>query len=422
MCIRDSYGFDSFVTVIPNEQTQAINTYSHIGSLLPDIISGTHVTPLQSTHQQDISGTHGTLTNARFAQAKINLINKIIENGPSILIQSGLYKLPNDTTITGYDSGYLTLSAKNLSPLHIATTFRIVDHYSASTTFVGSTSTIQNISYISCDFANAAMLHSLVTGHGVESNTIIVNFVPDTSLTLNKTVTTTETNIDITLTKFSNNIIPVVGGHSEYHSFGILTSKPIYYSHGFTDFISFAPPVTDIGVPSGSMIYHINYIYNSTRLPTTRTGIITITVDISRNNISTSDSYDYCGNEDYSTVLRFKAKLLSVYGDSLFAQDGEFVAGREYVITHLGTTPSDWNYIAGTFGLSYSIGDVFTAVTNGSLIRGDGIGGLSNTAGYSIMLQYKNEMTSLQTLLDVNVNTNPQSAVDMFSYSITAIS
>ena len=46
--------------------------------------------------------------------------------------------------------------------------------------------------------------------------------------------------------------------------------------------------------------------------------------------------------------------------------DGNFAIGTEYIITNLGTT--DWNSIAGTTGVVYSVGDKFTAVNQGVVV------------------------------------------------------
>jgi hypothetical protein len=44
---------------------------------------------------------------------------------------------------------------------------------------------------------------------------------------------------------------------------------------------------------------------------------------------------------------------------------GSLTVGQEYMITDLGTTPqADWNTIAGTTGVTYIIGDKFTAASN----------------------------------------------------------
>jgi hypothetical protein len=50
--------------------------------------------------------------------------------------------------------------------------------------------------------------------------------------------------------------------------------------------------------------------------------------------------------------------------------EGEFVPGIEYVITSLGTT--DWNAIAGTIGVTYNIGSIFTAAYSGEIVGSGG--------------------------------------------------
>jgi len=50
--------------------------------------------------------------------------------------------------------------------------------------------------------------------------------------------------------------------------------------------------------------------------------------------------------------------------------EGEFVPGIEYVITSLGAT--DWNAIAGTIGVIYNVGSIFTAVYSGEIVGSGG--------------------------------------------------
>ena len=50
--------------------------------------------------------------------------------------------------------------------------------------------------------------------------------------------------------------------------------------------------------------------------------------------------------------------------------EGEFVPGIEYVITSLGTT--NWNAIAGTIGVTYLPGSIFTAVYSGEIVGSGG--------------------------------------------------
>jgi microcystin-dependent protein len=55
-------------------------------------------------------------------------------------------------------------------------------------------------------------------------------------------------------------------------------------------------------------------------------------------------------------------------GSTITVQAGAFIVGQQYKIATIGTT-TDWNLAAGTNGLTYAAGTIFTAVTVGS---GDG--------------------------------------------------
>jgi len=72
-------------SAINNEQSQAIATYNYIKSILPDIITGN---TLSSTYQistpQVTTGTVGNIEQATYAQSKVDLINRIITNGPQV--------------------------------------------------------------------------------------------------------------------------------------------------------------------------------------------------------------------------------------------------------------------------------------------------------------------------------------------------
>ena len=57
-------------------------------------------------------------------------------------------------------------------------------------------------------------------------------------------------------------------------------------------------------------------------------------------------------------------QILDYYRDTTNISSTNFVTGKEYEITALGTT--DWNNVAGTSGITYSVGDTFFAVTTAS--------------------------------------------------------
>ena len=79
------HGYNANSTALPGEQTQTVYAYNYIKNLLSNVITGTPLTSLyQTTVPQIITGPFGTLTEALLAESKIDVINNIIINGPTV--------------------------------------------------------------------------------------------------------------------------------------------------------------------------------------------------------------------------------------------------------------------------------------------------------------------------------------------------
>jgi len=91
---------------------------------------------------------------------------------------------------------------------------------------------------------------------------------------------------------------------------------------------------------------------------TAATDLITIN---STSDFSVNDPVVFTGTV-FGNIVLGATYYITGYGPTISA--GSFVATTQYRINSLGTT--DWNIAAGTYGVTYSVGDVFTAVTTSS--------------------------------------------------------
>ena len=78
------YGFSGTSSAIPNESIQTLQAYNHIRAILPNIIQGIAVTTYQSTVTQVTALPTGGSPQGVTAQAKVDVILNIIQNGPSV--------------------------------------------------------------------------------------------------------------------------------------------------------------------------------------------------------------------------------------------------------------------------------------------------------------------------------------------------
>ena len=79
------YGYSSTSTAIPNEIPQTTAAYNRIKEILPSILNGTEITPSAgNTTQQIVYMLPASSTQITKAQAKVDKITNIINNGPSV--------------------------------------------------------------------------------------------------------------------------------------------------------------------------------------------------------------------------------------------------------------------------------------------------------------------------------------------------
>lgn len=89
------YSFNASSTALPGEQAQSVAAYNYIKSIISNVITGVAVpSPKQILVPQVTSGTPGSATQVGYAQARIDIINNIIINGPKVM------KMPLSVTRT----------------------------------------------------------------------------------------------------------------------------------------------------------------------------------------------------------------------------------------------------------------------------------------------------------------------------------
>lgn len=97
------------------------------------------------------------------------------------------------------------------------------------------------------------------------------------------------------------------------------SSKPIAINNFITPQFGFRLPVstTGLGVPAGTILYTIDYLYNSTYSAFARNGVLTIAADIDNAVIQLSDDYEFAGvDPDFSIApaLEFSVKFFDASG------------------------------------------------------------------------------------------------------------
>lgn len=109
--------------------------------------------------------------------------------------------------------------------------------------------------------------------------------------------------------------IPEVSGHCEFNSFG--TSRfSIGYRNISTALFRLPLAVSLNGNPGGSISYTIKYFYKNLANDT-RTGVLSIVVDIDSKKIQLSDDYSCTGSMSNSLLLDFQASFLDIIGGTL---------------------------------------------------------------------------------------------------------
>ena len=104
--------------------------------------------------------------------------------------------------------------------------------------------------------------------------------------------------------------IPEFAGRGKYVSFGS-ASFTLTHNTSYASLFKLPVPTNSSGVPSSSINYEIEYTYISSTNSFTRSGTFTLTVDTLNKIFQFVDEYNYAGNEDFNTVLNFRADLLS---------------------------------------------------------------------------------------------------------------
>lgn len=112
--------------------------------------------------------------------------------------------------------------------------------------------------------------------------------------------------------------VPEFAGHGVYQSFG---TRSVYLDASASDAIIRLPVSTnENGVPAGSIVYNINYVYKSdvTYGDTyTRAGVITIVADIGTKRLQLSDEYNVTALDPANAIalqLEFGAAFLDANG------------------------------------------------------------------------------------------------------------
>jgi hypothetical protein len=176
--------------------------------------------------------------------------------------------------------------------------------------------------------ASCSMFNVGVDGtSNTHSGTDIVRYPQIYFGTHNNTVTNVKSDRsdDLESSNFDIVYAPIVSGHGVAKSSG---TRSIYLSGTAGDFLRL-PVVTDaFGVPSGSMVYNIDYVFKNTVSGTTftRAGTMTISADIDTSSVQLSDEYNFAGtdvNIDQIAVrLDVTAQFLDINGTATSISSG----------------------------------------------------------------------------------------------------
>ena len=115
--------------------------------------------------------------------------------------------------------------------------------------------------------------------------------------------------------------VPEVSGHSVY-TFNSTSTIGIVQSATYVQIlklpVAWLPTPADRTTgPTGQITYTINYLYTSLSNTFTRSGTLTITADVTNNQIQLNDEYNFAGvdtSNTNATYLDFKAQFLNING------------------------------------------------------------------------------------------------------------
>ena len=137
--------------------------------------------------------------------------------------------------------------------------------------------------------------------------------------------------------------IPEVSGHGEFSSFGSARVSLGYHATS-TGLFRLPLSVSSSGIPSGSITYTIKYYYKNLNNDT-RSGVLSIIVDINSKHIQLSDDYSCTGTMDDSLLLDFQVSFLDINGGLL--ESGEDPYSLSITYTNLLT--NDAGYLHYTY-------------------------------------------------------------------------
>jgi hypothetical protein len=138
---------------------------------------------------------------------------------------------------------------------------------------------------------------------------------------------------------------PTVTGHGVFKSNG---TRSIYCGQSTSDFLRLPTRTDAYGVPSGSIVYHIDYVFQNTASGKlfTRAGTILVTSNSDTGYTQLSDEYNYAGADvnigEIAVALEFSARLVDAVGGDPSVSGGEPYA---IVLTYTNNTAVDGYFI-----------------------------------------------------------------------------
>ena len=156
---------------------------------------------------------------------------------------------------------------------------------------------------------------------------------------------------DLATTNLLSQYVPEVAGHGSYSLAGSRAVTLGYITSSATLAFRLPCSTTVNGIPIGSTVFKIDYIYKSNANYFTRRGTMTISADIDNKQIQLSDDYDFAGNDSAVTtaiILDFQVYFLDATGVIYTGANGQTTASIGVYYTN------NLNGDSGTLSYSYS--------------------------------------------------------------------
>jgi hypothetical protein len=156
---------------------------------------------------------------------------------------------------------------------------------------------------------------------------------------------------DLAIGNLTTQYVPEVAGYGTYYLQGSRAASLGYVTSSAT--LAFRLPCSTSlnGVPIGSVVYKIDYIYKSATNSFTRRGTITVAANIDNKQIQLSDDYDFAGVDVAGTIalaLDFKVYFLD-------AASAIYTGAGGQTLTSIGIFyTNSLNGDSGTMGYSYA--------------------------------------------------------------------